>query len=94
METTQTTVPGEGTVYHCSTRGGQQFGILKDRADRRSLLIYGGGDADVPTQTIVMDGDEADQVADLLHSRTVADRLATIERRLAGIGPESTDVLT
>lgn len=83
MEITHTTVPGVGVLHHFQTRGGQRFGVLVYHADRRELLIYGPEDPDVPTQRIPLDQDEADQVAELLHSQPVADRLANLERRVA-----------
>jgi TrkA domain protein len=84
MEITYSTVPGIGTVHHARTRAGQQFGVLVERAGRRSLLIYATDDRlDVPVQTIVMEQDEADQIAEILHSRPIPDRLVDVERRLA-----------
>lgn len=85
VEITYNTVPGTGAVRHFRTRGGQRFGVLADRAGRRSLLIYDADDphdADVPVQAIVMARDEADQLAEVLHSRSLPDRLADVERRL------------
>lgn len=83
MDITYNTVPGVGAVHQFRTRGGQRFGVLVERAGRCSLLIYDAGDPDVPVQTIVMQPDEADQVAEILHSRSLPDRLADVERRLA-----------
>jgi TrkA domain protein len=73
------TVPGTGAVHHFRTRGGQQFGVLVERAGRRSLLVYDADDpddADVPVWTIVLEQDEADQIAEILHSRSLPDGLA------------------
>ena len=83
MDITRTTVPGAGVVHHFLTRGGQRFGVLVDHAGRRALLHYGPGDPDVPDQRIALEHDEADQLAEILHSSSVADRLANLERRLS-----------
>ena len=86
MDITHTIVPGIGIVHHCSTRGGQRFGVVVDDANRRSLLTYDPADPadpDVPRHSIVLEQEEADQLAEMLHSRTVPDRLAALERRLA-----------
>lgn len=83
MEITHTSVPGVGTVHHCVTRSGQRFGIQVDRANRQSLLIYNPDNPDTPVQRIILDPDEADQVAEILHNRPVQDRLAALERRIA-----------
>ncbi|MFF4771833.1 hypothetical protein ACFY05_03135 [Microtetraspora fusca] len=90
MDITRTTVPGVGVLHHCGTRAGQRFGVMVDDDERRSLLIYEpSGDPDVPRQTIVMDRDEADQVAAILGDRSVSDRLAILERRLAKLAEKS-----
>ncbi|MEV0614253.1 hypothetical protein AB0I81_13085 [Nonomuraea sp. NPDC050404] len=84
MDVTRTTVPGKGTVHHLVTRRGQRFGVLVEDGGRR-LLVYDPADPDAPPQEITLGQDEADQVADLLHSRPVPDRLADLERRVAEI---------
>ncbi|WP_062433581.1 hypothetical protein [Herbidospora daliensis] len=89
MDITRTTVPGIGTVHHCTTRSGQHFGVLVDNAGRRQLLLYGSADLDVPLQSIVMEHDEADRAAEILHSQPVPDRLAALERRFAEITGEA-----
>jgi K+/H+ antiporter YhaU regulatory subunit KhtT len=89
MDITHAIVPGIGIVHHCSTRGGQRFGVVVDDANRRSLLTYDPADPadpadpDVPRHSIVLEQEEADQLAEMLHSRTIPDRLAALERRLA-----------
>ncbi|GAB3805414.1 hypothetical protein [Micromonospora zhanjiangensis] len=82
MDSTRTTVPGIGVVHHFLTRGGQRFGVLLDRTGQRSLLLYGKEDPDLPVDRIALEHDEADHVAEVLHSAPIADRLATLERRL------------
>ncbi|MFC4060571.1 hypothetical protein ACFOWE_19890 [Planomonospora corallina] len=44
----------------------------------------------MPTQTIELDEDEADQLAELLLSPSLTDRLAAVERRLAEITGKKT----
>lgn len=88
MDITRTTVPGVGIVHHLLTRGGQRFGVLVDSSGQRSLLCYGPDDPDVPAERIALAHDEADQLAEILHSSPVADRLARLERRLAELRGE------
>ncbi len=85
MDITRSTIPGVGHSYDCQTRDGQLFRVLVEHTGRRRLLAYGSGGSDDgrPTQQIIVDPDEADQLADLLHQRSVADRLAELERRVA-----------
>jgi TrkA domain protein len=85
------TIPGIGHSHDCTTRAGQRFGVLVEHTGRRRLLVHGrGGDDAVPEQ-IVLDPDEADQLADLLHQRSVADRLAELERQVAELARNPVD---
>jgi TrkA domain protein len=59
--------------------------ILLARGTERTLFVYGPGDESTPRQTIALERDEADDLAELLHSSSVPDRLAVVERRLADL---------
>ncbi|GAA0828905.1 hypothetical protein ACFQVD_10535 [Streptosporangium amethystogenes subsp. fukuiense] len=83
MNITRTTVPGEGVLFHFATRDGQNLAVMVDRNGSRRILVYGGGDE--PSQAIQLAQDEADQIAQVLHSRSVDDRLAILEQRMAEI---------
>lgn len=83
MEITQSTVAGAGVLHECLTRDGQQFRILVARPSGREIFVYDSAEPDLAMATIVLEQDEADQVADLLHSRSIADRIAELERRVA-----------
>lgn len=82
MDITRNTIPGIGHAHDCTTRSGHRFGVLVEHTGRRRLLVHGRGDDEVP-EHIVLEPDEADQLADLLHQRSVADRLAELERQVA-----------
>lgn len=82
MEITQTTVPGFGVMHHAVTRSGKELRVLVDNSGRRELYLYD----EAPSEAVAMvelEPDEADQLADLLHSASIPDRLAEIERRIA-----------
>jgi TrkA domain protein len=82
MHIDRTTVPGSGVLHHILTRDGERLCLLVDAADNRHLFTYDASDLDVPARTIVLEPDEADQVAEIMHSRRIADRLRSLERRL------------
>jgi TrkA domain protein len=84
---TSHTVPGTGTLHHRMTRGGQRLAVLA-RGDERTLFVYGAGAGETPLQTIVMERDESDHLAELLHSESVPERLAVLERRLADLAAQ------
>ncbi|GKV72774.1 MAG: hypothetical protein C0488_03820 [Arthrobacter sp.] len=83
METTHSTVPGAGLLHDCRTRDGQQLRILVDRLGRREIFVYDEAEPDRVVARIVLEEDEADQVAELLHSQPLTDRIAELERRVA-----------
>ena len=82
MQVTHTTVPGVGVMHDLSTRDGQQFRLLVADSGIQ-LFVY--GDDDEPATAVALDRDEADVVADLLHSKPIPDRMADLERRFAEI---------
>ncbi len=82
MHIDRTMVPGSGVLHQIVTRDGERFCLLVDASHNRHLFTYDGGELDEPTRAIVLEPDEADQVADLLASRPVADRLLSLERRV------------
>ena len=83
METTHSTVPGAGVLHDCLTRDGQQFRILVARPGRYEIFVYDSAEPDRAVARIVLEEDEADQVAELLHSQPLTDRIADLERRVA-----------
>ncbi|MFD4181245.1 hypothetical protein [Rhodococcus sp. NPDC058514] len=81
MDINRTTVPGQGVLHHIVTRAGEHLCLLVDAGTRR-VLIYDESDLDVPARSIALEPDEADQVAEILQSRPIADRLASLERQV------------
>jgi len=89
MEIHSTTVPGRGVLHVCRTRRGGRLGLLAEHSGARTLLCYGyeaALDPDRSAQEVTLEPDEADRLADLLHSRQVPDRLDGLERTGAGMG--------
>lgn len=84
VEIIRNTVPGVGTMHQFVTRAGQRLGVLVED-DKRSLFVFGPEDPDSPSQTIVLDQDESDLLADVLHSRSITDRIADLERKVAAV---------
>ena len=82
MRINRTTVPGNGMLHRIVTRDGEQLCLLVDAASNWHLFTYDGGDPDVPVREVVLQPDEADQLAEILHSHPLADRLLSLERRV------------
>jgi K+/H+ antiporter YhaU regulatory subunit KhtT len=88
MQVDLSTVPGEGVLHHCRTRDGSQFCVITRPDGARQLVIYHPDGHDTPLQTVTLESDEADQVAEFLHSTPIQDRLAALERRLDRLSGE------
>ena len=69
MRIDRTTVPGNGVLHHIVTRDGERFCLFVDAEHNRHLFTYGAGDLDEPAETIVLEPDEANEIAEILHSR-------------------------
>jgi len=73
MEITLTTLAGTGVLHDCVTHDGQHFRILIPRSGGCEIFVDDPSGPDVTAATIVLEEDEADLVAELLHSRSTAD---------------------
>lgn len=82
MRIYRTTVPDRGAVHNIVTRHGQRFSLLVDHVGDRRLYAYDRDDADEPAKEIVLEPDEADQLAEILHTQPITDRLLELERRV------------
>ncbi|WP_159928084.1 hypothetical protein [Rhodococcus sp. WAY2] len=82
MQIDRTTVPGKGVLHQLVTRAGGRLCLLVDAHSTRHVLLYDESDRDVPARSIVLEPDEADQLAEILHSRPITDRLAAVERQV------------
>lgn len=82
MEITQTTVPGGGVVHAVRTRAGGEFRLLVEPDGERRFVVDDPSGADERFVEIVLEGDEADVIAEILHSAPIIDRVVQLERRL------------
>ncbi|MFF5986649.1 SPFH domain-containing protein [Prauserella flavalba] len=89
VDATSNRFHGIGTLHQIVTHGGQRLGLLVDEDGRSHVAVYAPEDPDVPAQTIVLEPGEADRLADLLHTRSVSDRLADLERRVLELTREA-----
>ncbi|SHK97954.1 hypothetical protein SAMN05443637_115144 [Pseudonocardia thermophila] len=85
VEFHSTTVPGRGVLHMIETRSGARLGVLVDHDGTRTILTYGipPDDPDRVDHEIPLTPDEADHLAELLHSPSVRERLDALERAVA-----------
>ncbi|KUI36376.1 hypothetical protein AU195_06230 [Mycobacterium sp. IS-1496] len=81
MRIDRTTVPGGGTLHHIVTRAGGRLCVLVTHDGDRQVFVYDDG-SDEPAEELMLAPDEADGLAEILHSRPIADRVRSLERRV------------
>lgn len=81
MRVNRTTAPGSGVIHHLVTRAGDRLCVLAGIDGHRRLFGY-DRDGDEPAWTVGLEPDEADGLADILHSRPITDRVTTLEQRV------------
>jgi len=59
--------------------------VIVSAGGQRTLIVYDRQNPDTQLVALELDQPEADQLADLLHSRPLADRLAAVEQRLESL---------
>ncbi len=62
--------------------------MISHRTGRRDLLIYDRDDPDTCAQTVTMNDEEADALAELLGTHRIVERLAELDRQIQGLVTE------
>jgi TrkA domain protein len=88
VEIEQTALPGIGLRHEFTTRSGRRIGIVSHRTGRRDLVIYDPDDPDRACETVKLNDEEADALAELLGAPRVVQRLNDLHREVAGLVSE------
>lgn len=87
VDITRTTVPGTGTIHQFAAGDGRRLAVVVGPDERRHLVVYEDGDE--PAAAVDLAPDEADQLAQVLLARPLAERIAVLERRMTELRGES-----
>lgn len=87
-EVTETELPGFGVRYEFTTADGRQLGVLVHRSGRRDLLVYDEDDPDRCTETVGLDAESGQLLAELLGGTKVTQRLTEVQQRVQGLAIE------
>ncbi|AQZ64258.1 Potassium channel TrkA, possible KefG analog required for KefB activity [[Actinomadura] parvosata subsp. kistnae] len=85
MEVEQTALPGIGLRHDFTTRKGQRVGVVSHRTGRRDLVIYDKEDPDAVCQTVKLNDEEADALAELLGAPRIVARLNALHEQVEGL---------
>jgi TrkA domain protein len=88
VEIEQTALPGIGLRHEFMTRSGRRIGIVSHRTGRRDLVIYDPADPDRACETVKLNDEEADALAELLGAPRVIQRLNDLHREVEGLVSE------
>jgi TrkA domain protein len=85
VEVEQTALPGIGLRHEFTTRTGQRVGVVSHRTGRRDLVIYDKDDPDRACQTVKLNDEEADALAELLGAPRIVQRLNRLQEEVVGL---------
>ncbi|QYG93113.1 cation:proton antiporter regulatory subunit [Iamia sp. SCSIO 61187] len=87
-EVTETQLPGVGVRLEFTTASGTIVGVITHRTGRRELVVYDRVDPDRCLAQIVLDGDDARTLAELLGASRVNEALTAVQQRIEGLAIE------
>lgn len=85
MEVERTALPGIGLRHEFVTEKGQHAAVISHVSGRRDIVIYRLNDPDTVLATLSLSPDEANGVAELLGTARIIERLADLQRQVAGL---------
>ncbi len=81
----RTPLPGIGLRYEFQTEAGRRLAVISYRTGRRELVVYDTVDPDVGREVLALTDQEGDALAELLGAPRIVERLADMQRDLAGL---------
>jgi TrkA domain protein len=85
VEVEQTALPGIGLRHEFTTQSGRRIGIVTHRTGRRDLVVYDLEDPDKASETVRLNDEEADALAELLGQTRIVQRLNALHREVEGL---------
>ena len=81
----KTPLPGIGLRYEFRTEAGRRVAVISYRSGRRELVVYDTVDPDAGREVLALTDQEGDALAELLGAPRIVERLADMQRDLAGL---------
>jgi TrkA domain protein len=88
MEIERVNLPGIGMRHAVTTARGRRLAVVSHHTGRRDLVIYDRDDPDSAVVSVVLSGDEATALAELLGTARIVERLADLNRQVEGLVTE------
>jgi TrkA domain protein len=81
----KTALPGIGLRYEFMTAARRRVAVISYRDGRRELVVYDTVDPDAGREVLSLTDEEGDALAELLGAPRIVERLADMQRDLAGL---------
>ena len=81
----ETQLPGVGIRHEITTRGGDRIGTITHRSGRRDLLIFDRKHPDACAQTLRLEDDDADALAEMLGASRVQQGQTDLRGQVGGM---------
>lgn len=94
LQIDKTSLPGIGLRYEFMTAEGRRVAVISYRDGRRELAVYDTVDPDACRELLSLTDQEGDALAELLGAPRIVERLADMQRDLAGLETEQMVVPT
>lgn len=85
MEVQRTALPGIGLRHEFVTERGRRVGVISHLAGWREVVIYDRQDPDTAAVTLILNAEEANELANLLTYTRVMERLEELHREIEGL---------
>ena len=81
----QSRLPGVGVRHDFSTHSGQRIGVIAHRVGHRELIIYADDDPDSVSETVRLEDDDSQTLAELLGASKVTQSTDAIRQSIEGL---------
>jgi TrkA domain protein len=88
VQVEQTALPGIGMRHDLITAKGRRIGVISFRSGRRDFITFDPQDEDSCRESIELNDDEAQALADILGASIILGQLAGIREQAAGLRTE------
>jgi len=88
VDVERTALPGIGLRHVFITERGRRLGVVSHRTGRRDVVVYRRDDPDSAADTVVLNAEEANALAELLGSARIVERLTELQRQVEGLVSE------
>jgi TrkA domain protein len=88
LDVERTPLPGIGLRHVFSTARGRRVGVISHDSGRRDVVVFRRDDPDSASDTVALNPEEANALAELLGGARIVERLTEMHRQVEGLVSE------